>query len=162
LGYTQFMSDDLYERDALAWSVRQAALLRRVARGERVNDVDWDHVVEEIEDVGLSELHAVRSYLEQILVHLLKLHGWPDISADQHWRAEIVAFQSDAERRFAPSMRQRIDLEKLYGRAVRQIELTRYDGKSGVTPPAGCPVTLDLLLSASVAELEAAISQEAN
>jgi hypothetical protein len=90
------------------------------------------------------------------------LHGWPDISADQHWRAEIVAFQSDAERRFAPSMRQRIDLEKLYGRAVRQIELTRYDGKSGVTPPAGCPVTLDLLLSASVAELEAAISQEAN
>ena len=65
------MPDDLYHRDALAWAEQQAALLRRVARGERVNDIDWDHVVEEIEDVGLSELNAVRSYLRQILAHLL-------------------------------------------------------------------------------------------
>jgi hypothetical protein len=55
------MPDDLYDRDALAWSERQAALLRRVARGEPVNDVDWDHVVEEIEDVGLSRLNAIAS-----------------------------------------------------------------------------------------------------
>ena len=86
LGYSRIMSDDLYDRDALAWSERQAALLRRVARGERVNDVDWDHVVEEIEDVGISELNAVQSHLEQILVHLLKLRGWPEVGADQHWR----------------------------------------------------------------------------
>jgi hypothetical protein len=71
------MADDLYDHDALAWSERQATLLR----GERVNDVDWDHVVEEIEDVGLSELNAVYSYLRQILVRLLKLHGWPDLAS---------------------------------------------------------------------------------
>jgi len=53
------MPDDLYDRDAPAWSERQAELPRRVARGERVNDLDWDHVVEEIEDVGLPELSAV-------------------------------------------------------------------------------------------------------
>src|SRR4030081_1511628 len=104
--YGHAMPDDLYDHDALAWSERQAALLRRVARGERVNDVDWDHVVEEIEDVGLSELNAVHSYLDQILVHLLKLHGWPELDSEQHWRAEIVAFQTRLERRFAPSMRQ--------------------------------------------------------
>jgi Domain of unknown function DUF29 len=150
------MSDDLYDRDVLAWSEHQAALLRRVARGERLNDVDWDHVVEEIEDVGLSELNAVHSYLRQILVHLLKLHGWPELSSDAHWRGEIVAFQSDAVRRFAPSMRQRIDLEKIYDRAVQQIEVTRYGGKSALTPPAKCPVTLDQLLNASCADLEAA------
>ena len=55
------MPDDLYDRDILAWSEHQSVLLRRVANGERLNDVDWDHVVEEIEDVGLSELNAVRS-----------------------------------------------------------------------------------------------------
>jgi hypothetical protein len=60
------MSDDLYEHDILAWSTRQADLLRRLARGERVNGIDWDHVAEEIEDVGLSELNAVCSYLRQI------------------------------------------------------------------------------------------------
>jgi len=78
------MPDDLYDRDALAWSGRQAALVRRVARGKRVDDVDWDHVAEEIEDVGLSELHAVHSYLEQLLTHLLRLRGWPELGACDH------------------------------------------------------------------------------
>src|SRR5580658_10166098 len=49
-GYGRAMPNDLYEHDVLAWSERQAELLRRVARGERVTDIDWDHVVEEIED----------------------------------------------------------------------------------------------------------------
>jgi hypothetical protein len=48
------MPVDLYHRDVLAWSEHQADLLRRVGRGERVNDIDWDLVAEEIEDVGLS------------------------------------------------------------------------------------------------------------
>jgi hypothetical protein len=154
------MPDDLYERDVLAWSEHQAALLRGVARGERVNDIDWEHVAAAIEDLGLSQLNAVQSVLQQILVHLLKLHGWPELGADQHWRAEIVAFQSDAERRFAPFMRQRIDLARLYGRAVRQIELTRYGGKPGLAPPADCPVTLDPLLTAGCEDLEAAFSTQ--
>lgn len=152
------MSDDLHDRDVLAWSEQQAALLRRAARGECVNTIDWAHVAEEIEDLGLCELNAVQSYLQQILVHLLKLHGWPDLDADQHWRAEIVAFQSDAARRHAPSMRQRIGLEKIYGRAVQQIALTLYGGKAARTPPILCPVTLDQLLEGSCAELEAMLA----
>lgn len=155
------MSNDLHDHDVLAWSEQQAALLRRAARGERVNTIDWAHVAEEIEDLGLSELNAVQSYLRQILVHLLKLHGWPDLGADQHWRAEIVAFQSDAARRYTRSMRQRIDLEKLHGRAVKQIEVTVYGGKTARTPPVPCPVTLDRLLEASCAELEAAFAAAA-
>jgi hypothetical protein len=152
------MPDDLYDRDALAWSERQATLLRRVARGERVNDVDWDHVVEEIEDVGLSELHAVYSYLDQILAHLLKLRGWPEFEAEQHWRSEIVAFQTGMERRFTPSMRQRIDLAKVYDRAIRQIDLLCHGGRPSQPCPAICPVTLDQLLTASVRDLEMAFS----
>ena len=154
------MPDDLYDRDALAWSERQAALLRRVARGERVNDVDWDHVVEEIEDVGISQLNAVCSYLRQILVHVLKLHGWPEIASEQHWRGEIAAFQADAAQRFAPSMRQRIDLDKIYNRALRQLEVTSYGGKAARTPPTSCPVTLDQLLTAPVEDLEAVFSAQ--
>ena len=42
------MSD--YDTDILTWSERQAALLRRVGVGEKVNDqVDWENVIEEIE-----------------------------------------------------------------------------------------------------------------
>jgi hypothetical protein len=150
------MPDDLYDRDVLAWSEHQAMLLRRAARGERVNDIDWTHVVEAIEDVGLSELNAVHSYLRQILVHLLKLHGWPGLGACRHWRSEIVAFQTDAQRRFTPSMRQRIDLDAIYARAVLQIEPLRYGGRPALAAPTTCPVTLDALLSASCSDLEAA------
>src|SRR5271165_4336266 len=158
LGYGSIMPDDLYERDALAWSERQAALLRRVARGERVNDVDWDHVVEEIEDVGRSELHAVEWYVEQLLALLLRLRGWPELRSRDHWRGEIVTSRAGAARGFAPSMRQRIDLEGIYRTAVRQIEPRRYGGRHMLTSPATCPVTLDQMLSLPRTDLEAAFS----
>ena len=87
------MCDDLYNRDILTWSRHRAGLLRRLARGERVNGVDWAHVVEEIEDVGRQELNAVHSYLRQMLVHLLEVQGWPENSAVDHWRAKIGAFR---------------------------------------------------------------------
>jgi Domain of unknown function DUF29 len=69
------MPDDLYDHDILTWSRHQAALLRRLSRGEPVNGVDWEHVVEEIEDVGLSELNAVRGYLRQSRDTLWQSHG---------------------------------------------------------------------------------------
>jgi Domain of unknown function DUF29 len=48
------MSD--YDTDLLLWSERQAALLRRAAAGERVNDqVDWENIAEEIESLGKSD-----------------------------------------------------------------------------------------------------------
>jgi hypothetical protein len=98
--------------------------------------------------VGLSELNAVRSYLRLMLVHLLKLHGWPDNPSSDHWRREIVAFQSDAAQRFAPSMRQRIDITALYARAVRELEGTAIDGRAPRPWPLDCPVRLDDLLTA--------------
>ena len=154
------MPDHLYDRDALAWSERQAALLRRVARGERVNDIDWDHVVEEIEDVGLSQLNAVHPYLRQMLAHLLTLPGWPDSDACERWRNEVATFQVDAIARYAPSMRQRIDLPRAYELAQRQIAPMRLGNHAGLPAPASCPITIDQLLTAAVESLEAALTSQ--
>ncbi len=56
------MPDDLYDRDFLAWSEHQAALLRRLAAGERVDQaVDWSNVIDEVESLGRSELRACES-----------------------------------------------------------------------------------------------------
>ena len=46
---------DLYDTDILLWSEQQAELLRRRA----ANALDWDNLVEEVEAVGRSELHAL-------------------------------------------------------------------------------------------------------
>ena len=148
------MPNDLYDRDILIWSEQQADLLRRLGRGEGVNGVDWAHVVEEIEDVGLSELHSVQSYLSLMLVQLLKIHGWPNSLARVDWRVEVAAFQQNVARRFAPSMRQRIDVPRLYADALEQLDGAEYDGMVPRPWPTVCPFTLDELLNDRRAALE--------
>jgi uncharacterized protein DUF29 len=139
---------DLYETDILAWSEEQAARLRRLAASERLNDAspDWPNIIEEIESVGREQLHAVESLLTQALVHMLKAEAWPQSLAAPGWRAEAIRFRGDAADRFAPSMRQRIDLARLYRRALRSMPQT-IDGQPPLPVPAECPVTLDALLS---------------
>ncbi len=143
------MPDGLYEHDALAWAEQQASLLRRLAAGERLNAaVDWLNVIEEVQDVGLSELRACQSLLEQALAHLLKLRVLPESRAGEHWRDEIRAFLHDAQRRFTPSMRQRIDLNGLYDRAAGRARAAAED--IGITPPPlpdACPFALDELMA---------------
>jgi hypothetical protein len=142
------MPDGLYERDALAWSEQQADLLRRLAAGERVNDaVDWPNVIEEVQDVGLSELRACRSLLRQALVHLLKLHAWPGSQAATHWRDEVASFLDDARDCFAPSMRQRLDLDDLYADALDRVRAGTDDVGEPRTLPEARPFTLDELLA---------------
>ncbi len=141
----------LYDTDALAWAERQAALLERLASGERVNtDIDWPNVIEEVRDVGLSELHACESLLEQAMRHLLKLHAWPASAALHHWRSEAVSFLDGARRRFSPSMRQRIDLADLYASALRSVRLMNDQSGAPNALPDVCPFTLDALLAGDI------------
>ncbi len=139
---------DLYDADILAWSERQGALLRRIAAGDRVNDadLDWPNIAEEIEDVGRSELHAVESLLVQALLHDLKAEAWPLARDAPHWRAEARRFRGDAAARFSPSMRQRIDLARLYRRALQAMPET-VENQPPLPVPAACPATLDVLLA---------------
>lgn len=152
------MPDDLYERDILIWSEHQADLLRRIARGACVNDVDWAHVVEEIESVGLTQLHDVETYLRRMLVALLKCHGWPGSPAIAQWREESVSCQADAGQRFTPSMRQKIDLQRLHRIATEQVAVAGYDGREPCPWPATCPFTLDQLLNDRRPALEAVLA----
>ena len=86
---------DLYDTDFLQWTERQTDLLRRRAAGELVNDAefDWLNVAEEIEDVGRSQLRAVKSHLVQALLHDLKAEARPLSSKVPHWRAGIAMTQ---------------------------------------------------------------------
>jgi hypothetical protein len=139
------MSD--YDSDILTWSEHQSALLRRLARGEQVNaQIDWENVAEEIESVGREQLHAVQSLLRQALIHMLKAEAWPESRDAPVWRADAIDFRSQAADRFVPSMRQRIDIARLYRQARRAIPQSM-DGVVPLPLPGECPLTLDALLS---------------
>jgi hypothetical protein len=139
------MSD--YDSDILVWSERQGALLRRRAAGELVNDreLDWPNIAEEIKSVGRSQLSAVRSCIIQALAHDLKAEAWPNSQAVPGWRAEAVRFRQEAAEAFAPSMRQHIDMVKLYALAFRRLP-AMMDGQAPLPVPTTCPATLDELL----------------
>jgi len=139
------MPEDLYE-DCLAWSERQADLLRRLAAGERVNaELDWPNIIEEIQDVGLSELHAVRRLLRRAIEHLLKAHGWP-AGPVAHWRREIRMFLADANQGMSPSMRQCLDLPGLYERGRLLIAADDLDGRPPRDLPENCPFAVEDLI----------------
>src|SRR5690348_2705608 len=83
-------SSDLYERDYCAWIQDQVrALCER-----RIEDVDWDNVAEEIEDLGKSERRGVTSHLATVAEHLLKLVYAQGIFRDYNargWRVSVRA-----------------------------------------------------------------------
>ena len=136
-----------YDTDILIWSERQADLLRRVAAGERINDqVDWKNVIEEIESVGNEQRHAVESLLLRALLHMLKAEAWPLARDVPHWHSEARVFRAQAANRFTPSMRQRLDLDRIYRQALRALPET-IDDQPPLPVPEGCPVTLDELLA---------------
>jgi hypothetical protein len=135
-----------YDSDILEWSERQAALLRRRAAGDLVNEaeLDWPNIAEEIEDVGRSELHRVESLLVQALRHMLKAEAWPLSRDAPSWRADAIDFRQQARRRFAPSMRPKIDVASLYADARRALPETM-DGLPPLPNQSEIP-TLDELL----------------
>jgi Domain of unknown function DUF29 len=62
------MGNIAYKEDVIAWSREQARLLRE---GQWA-DLDIEHIADEIEDVGISEIRELESRMALLLMHLLK------------------------------------------------------------------------------------------
>ncbi|MEI6707585.1 MAG: DUF29 domain-containing protein [Methylococcales bacterium] len=58
----------LYDSDFYAWALHNAALLK----AKRFDELDFDHLVEEIESMGKSEGRELNNRLKELLMHLLK------------------------------------------------------------------------------------------
>jgi hypothetical protein len=129
---------DVYDQDLLTWSAQQAALLRRRAAGELVNetDIDWQNVADEIDHLGGNLSRDLNSRLRTILVHLLKLAASPAIDPRPGWSQTIREQRSEIEGLFelAPSLRPTVQaaIEKQLGRASAEVRASLSD--YGETP----------------------------
>ena len=141
----------LYEEDIYAWSQHQAQVLRALAgAGARLpNDLDLEHVAEEIEDLGNEQRFQVESNLRQALIHLIKIVALPADPAVPHWTTEANAFLDTAADRYRPSMRQTIDVAKLWARARRRAG-EALEGAGHAVPPL--PATMPFVLEELVTE----------
>ena len=112
-----------------------------------MNDLDWEHVIEEIEDSGNSEIAAVRSYLIQAMIHALKIARWPGSTAVNHWTGEAVNFLQQAQDRYRRSVARDVSVEACFAKARRTVLATPGDG-----PDQPIPGRTDLSLDALMDE----------
>jgi Domain of unknown function DUF29 len=138
---------DLYDEDFYAWTQHQAKALRTHFKGD--NRIDVEHLAEEVEDLGKSELHAVESFVEQIIAHLLKLDYSGQSAPRSHWRAEILNFRQNVARKITPSIRRAVEhkLDELYrgGRQVAAAGTLTHEPDLIRRLPESCPYDWDAI-----------------
>jgi hypothetical protein len=135
--------------DPYAWSQTQAELLRRLSGSGAAlpNELDLEHIIEEIEAVGSERLYKVESHLLQALIHLIKLAAMTGSPDERGWSREVRAFLDTARRRYRPSMRQNLDLEAIWRDAARSARRDFAEDALRMPPlPERCPFALDELL----------------
>jgi hypothetical protein len=76
---------NLYETDYLKWIETTVEKLRV----RDYSSVDWENLIEEIEDMGRSERKSLKSNLIVVLTHLLKWQYQPEFRSGS-WKGSIV------------------------------------------------------------------------
>lgn len=81
----------LHDRDFYLWVENQAIAIKN----KNLDAVDWENLLEEIEDMGASQKRALRSYYYRLVEHLLKLRNWKEERANNEikWRIEVTNFR---------------------------------------------------------------------
>ena len=141
-------ADDLYEQDLYAWFKAQAALLR----AGRFADLDLDHLIEEIEDVGGALKRSVRHRIRTIVEHLLKLEHSPATEPRPGWRATVRTQRVRLRDALTPTLRREVESElaHLYGDARGLADgALRDHGEHAAADalPETCPYSLDQIAS---------------
>ena len=135
----------LYDTDFYQWT---QDTWRQIQQRD-IENLDWEHLAEEIEALGNEQKHKVDSYLRQLLIHLLLYQYWQD-NRDYYtegWQDEIDEFRFQLERRLqAKSLYNYFvsQIDEIYPKARRKVILK---SKKIVTLPEKCPYTVDQLLN---------------
>ncbi|MGE5647224.1 MAG: DUF29 domain-containing protein [Acidobacteriota bacterium] len=136
-------TERLYDVDFYRWTQRVAELLR----DRRLDEIDLEHVADEIADMGKRDRRELRSRMIILLMHLLKWQLQPKLRDGSTWLATIV----EQRRQIwlvledSPSLHGLLEneLPLLYMRAARA--MLKETGLPDNLPP-GCPYTADQVL----------------
>lgn len=112
-----------YDTDFYGWTQEQAAKLRSLL-AERSNlDLDIENIAEEIDSLGRSNYHQLVSRLEEIAIHLLKLHYSTHLDCENSWKSSVRGHRPRVAKllRESPSLKPRLGeaMEEGYADALR-------------------------------------------
>ena len=136
----------LYDLDDAQWLEETVSLLKK----HQFQQLDLDHLIEELEDLGREKKNAVASLLEQIIRHLLLLQYWTTEAEYNavHWQEEIYTFRTQLGRKITTNLRNYLEkeLNSIYQDALGFVKIKTVN--SVVFPP-DCPYSLEQLFDRS-------------
>ena len=139
--------ESTYDADFYAWANTQAALLR----SGRIDQADIEHIAEEIESMGKSELRELENRLARLFTHLLEWQFQPN-RRSRSWTLTIKEQRRRLHRHLAqnPSLKAKLEQAVLdaYGDAI--LEAARETGLAEETFPPVCPFTIEQILNEDV------------
>ncbi|MEH2405628.1 DUF29 domain-containing protein [Nostoc sp.] len=133
----------IYTADFNLWIEQTAQLLR----SHRWQEVDLEHLIEEVESLGKSERRGIASQLTRLLLHLLKWQyqpqrrsdSWLDSITDSRTQIELAILDSPSFKSYPTEQ-----LEESYQRARRQA--AKQTGILVSVFSEECPYSLELVL----------------
>ena len=84
---------ELYHQDLNLW--RQEII--NAIQNQQLENMDWDNLIDEINDMTASERRALRSYTKKLIEHILKLKYWHSEKEynQRGWKKEVVNFREE-------------------------------------------------------------------
>ena len=133
----------LYEIDNEQWLEQTINLLKN----NRLEELDLEHLIEELEELSRRDKLTVESFLEQIIRHLLLYQYWTEQNDynSNHWKAEIMSFRTQINEYLSQNLRNHLltNQSKVYEKALKYVnQKTGYK----ITFPKECPYSLEQLL----------------
>ncbi|MFM6061007.1 MAG: DUF29 domain-containing protein [Microcystis panniformis] len=136
----------LYELDDSQWLGETISLLRN----HQFQQLDLEHLIEELEDLGKEKKNALASFLEQVIRHLLLLqYGTKEAEYNTiHWQEEIYNFRTQLKRKMTANLRNYLEeeLNSIYQDALGFVKIKTMNT---VIFPSQCPYSLEQLLDRS-------------
>ncbi|MGK7884657.1 MAG: DUF29 domain-containing protein [Crocosphaera sp.] len=110
---------NLYETDYLQWIESNLEKLRQ----KNYQEVDWENLLEEIEDMGKRERRALESNLIVLLLHLLKWQYQPEKRTGS-WERSILEHRRRIKKALkeSPSLKPYLStiIDESYSEAIKQ------------------------------------------
>lgn len=133
-----------YEEDFYGWTVNTAQLLR----DKKMSEIDFDHIVEELEDMVSSNETQMINRLTLVLSHLLKWqfqpnmrgHSWIYTIREQRKRSKIHLRKN-------PSLKSKLNEILLDAYDIAVLEAAKESGLDEKTFPPECPYTFDQIMN---------------
>jgi len=136
----------LHDLDDAQWLEETVSLLKK----HQFQQLDLDHLIEELEDLGREKKNTVASLLEKIIRHLLLLQYWTRESEYNavHWQEEIYNFRTQLGRKITTNLSNYLEkeLNSIYQDALGFVKIKTVN--SVVFPP-DCPYSLEQLFERS-------------